>query len=122
METQLGALLKRLRMLKGVTLRQVKEATGISDAYLSQLESGKADKPSPRILHKLAAYYETSYSDLMEAAGYLEPVRANGTTQDPISASGVALQNDGGDLTEEERKQVARYVEFLRSLRNSPSP
>lgn len=36
---------KQMRKAKGLTLRQVEESTGISNAYLSQLETGKIKSP-----------------------------------------------------------------------------
>jgi DNA-binding Xre family transcriptional regulator len=38
--------LKEWRIWRDFTLRQVEEKTGISNAYLSQLETGKVKKPS----------------------------------------------------------------------------
>lgn len=73
MTSTLGAELRRLRRLKGDTLREVEEAIDISNAYLSQIETDKAKEPSPRILQKLAVYYGASYEYLMQLAGYLEP-------------------------------------------------
>lgn len=45
----LASYLASVRQVKGLTLREVEEATGkeISNAYLSQLERGKITKPSP---------------------------------------------------------------------------
>ena len=47
--SELGSLLADLRQAKGLSLREVEEATGraVSNAYLSQLENGKIQKPSP---------------------------------------------------------------------------
>ena len=46
--------LQRVRKVKNASLREVERATGISNAYLSQLEGGDATNPSPHILQKLA--------------------------------------------------------------------
>src|SRR4029450_1024606 len=72
---ELGAMLADLRTAKGLSLREVEEATGkaVSNAYLSQLENGKIRKPSPNVLHHLAAAYVVPYEALMEKAGYLLP-------------------------------------------------
>ena len=72
---ELGAVLADLRTAKGLSLREVEEATGkaVSNAYLSQLENGKIQKPSPNVLHSLAAVYAVPYEALMEKAGYLLP-------------------------------------------------
>ena len=52
----LGAELRRIRKAREATLRGVEEATGISNAYLSQLENGRIAKPSPNILYKLSEF------------------------------------------------------------------
>jgi HTH-type transcriptional regulator, competence development regulator len=72
---QLAAELQRLRKARGFTLRVVETETGISNAYLSQLETGKAESPSPPMLKKLADLYAASYEALMQAAGYLPTIR-----------------------------------------------
>ena len=43
----LGTYLKHARMTSGLTLRAVERETGISNGYLSQLESGRVRRPSP---------------------------------------------------------------------------
>ena len=43
----LAEQLRRIREVKNVSLREVEKATGISNAYLSQIESGNATNPSP---------------------------------------------------------------------------
>lgn len=50
--------LKEWRMYRALTLRQVEIATGISNAYLSQLETGKISKPSFQVVHKLCEIYK----------------------------------------------------------------
>jgi transcriptional regulator with XRE-family HTH domain len=113
----LGSLLADLRKAKGLSLREVEEATGqgVSNAYLSQLEKGKIRKPSPNVLHALAAVYAVPYEALMEKAGYLLPSEG--------SASGrrrrlAAFAID--DLTAEEEEELLKYLAFIRS-RNASS-
>jgi len=110
----LGEELRRLRIEKGATLREVEKATDISNAYLSQLENGKAEQPSPRVLHKLAEYYRVPYNRLMEVAGYLQ---ASGARQNGVGSIEAALMTSG--LTEDEEKTVAQFIEFLRLQRTS---
>lgn len=50
----LGETLKSARELIPLTLRQVEEAVGMSNAYLSQLENEKIKKPSANVLYKLS--------------------------------------------------------------------
>ena len=107
----LGSELREVRTMRNLSLRDVESATGISNAYLSQLENGKVKKPSPHFLHKLAKLYEVDYEMLMEAAGYI-----HGRTDRPGPSTplGAALFSDQ-DLTPEEEWELALYLQFLRS-------
>jgi HTH-type transcriptional regulator, competence development regulator len=115
MTSVLGEELRRLRIEKGVTLREVEKATDISNAYLSQLENGKAEQPSPRVLHKLAEYYKVPYHRLMEVAGYLQPSPI--IQQDKVASMQAALMSS--DLSEDEERTVSQFIQFLRSQRSS---
>ena len=52
-----GELLAVCREVKGLTLREVEEATGISNAFLSQLENGKVSDMSFRRAVILCDFY-----------------------------------------------------------------
>lgn len=67
---QLGSVLRSARLEKGLSLRRVESDTGISNGYLSQLETGRAVQPSPHLLRKLSDLYGMPYESLMRAAGY----------------------------------------------------
>jgi transcriptional regulator with XRE-family HTH domain len=116
--TELGGLLADLRVAKGLSLRQVEEATdqGVSNAYLSQLEKGKIRKPSPNVLHSLAAVYAVPYESLMEKAGYLLPSHGKeGGRRRRVAAFAI------DDLTAEEEEELLKYLAFLRSRNSSRS-
>jgi len=110
--SELGGLLADLRTAKGLSLRDVEEATGkaVSNAYLSQLENGKIKKPSPNVLHSLSEVYAVPYEALMEKAGYLLPSESNATGR---SRRLAAFAID--DLTAEEEEELLKYLAFLRS-------
>lgn len=110
-----GSELRKIRKARGATLRGVEEATGISNAYLSQLENGKISKPSPNFLYKLARFYEVPYDDLMRAAGYVGEDRS-GDEKKRSRLSAVALATLSG-LDEDEEAELMRYAEYLRSRR-----
>ena len=109
---ELGGLLADLRTAKGLSLRQVEEATdgAVSNAYLSQLEKGKIRKPSPNVLHSLAAVYAVPYEALMEKAGYLLPSEGRKAAR----RRGLAVFAID-DLTAEEEEELLKYLAFLRS-------
>ena len=113
----LGSLLADLRTAKGLSLRQVEEATdkAVSNAYLSQLEKGKIRKPSPNVLHSLAGVYAVPYEALMERAGYLLASEGNAAGRRKRLAA-FAID----DLTAEEEEELLKYLAFLRT-RNPPS-
>jgi transcriptional regulator with XRE-family HTH domain len=67
---ELAQILTEGRDRKKLTLRDVQSATGISNAYLSQLETGKIANPSPHFLQKLSELYGLQYEVVMAAAGY----------------------------------------------------
>lgn len=108
---ELGALLADLRTAKGLSLREVEEASGkaVSNAYLSQLENGKIRKPSPHVLHSLANVYGVPYETLMEKAGYLLPSENGRGHRKRLAAFAI------DDLTAEEEEQLLGYLAFLRS-------
>ena len=111
---ELGTLLGDLRTAKGLSLREVEEATGkaVSNAYLSQLENGKIRKPSPNVLHSLAEVYAVPYEALMEKAGYLLPSNG-GTHRKRLAVFAI------DDLTAEEEEELLKYLAFLRSRTSS---
>ena len=108
----LAEVLRRLRETKGLSLRQVEKKTGVSNAYLSQIETGKIREPSPHILHKLAEVYETSYQDLMKLAGYIKE-KEGGCVKDKIMTD-VAF-SAYSDLTLEEKEEVLNFLIYVRS-------
>ena len=107
----LSLYLKELRITKDLSLRDVEKKTksGVSNAYLSQLESGKIAKPSPHILEYLASAYKVSYNSLMVAAGYMKTSKKK--------KSGVAFFNES-DITADEKEQLLDYLQLIRKHRN----
>ena len=107
--SDLAEELSRLRKLNGKTLRTVEAKTGVSNAYLSQLEKGWVKKPRPHILHKLADYYGVLYEDLMTAAGYL--TRSDEKRPDDPELAEIQLMSAG--LSDEQKKTLKRFIRFL---------
>lgn len=72
-EFPFGRFLRELRDKKGVTLKQVEEGTGLSNAYISQLETGARRRlPAPDKLKALADYFNVGVKELLEKAGYVD--------------------------------------------------
>ncbi|MCK4454399.1 helix-turn-helix transcriptional regulator [Candidatus Parcubacteria bacterium] len=105
----LGDELKNCRESKKFTLREIEEITGISNAYLSQLENNKIKKPSANILYKLSNVYKIDFDFLLETAGIIEKKERK---KGPKSLSGFALYSE--DLTDNEEEELVNYLKFLR--------
>ena len=68
-DENIGQMLKRLR--GDTSLRGVQRLTGVSNAYLSQIEKG-IRHPGPKLLRRLAALYGVGVHELLRKAGYLD--------------------------------------------------
>ncbi len=110
---ELAEKLTWLRKLSGKTLRAVEAETGISNAYLSQIENGKAEKPRPHVLHKLAECYGARYEELMTVAGHL--ARSDERQEEDPELTEIKLMSAG--LSDEEKKMLKRFIRFLQQSR-----
>jgi HTH-type transcriptional regulator, competence development regulator len=115
----LGQYLWTLRKAAAMTLREVEEASEkrVSNAYLSQLETGRIKNPSPAILHELAEVYGSclpknatvvcSYERMMELAGHLR-------TGEQASTTSTLPTFAGENLTPDEEDELLKYLAFIR--------
>jgi len=107
----LGDELRTVREVRKLSLRDVEGATGISNAYLSQLENDKIRKPSPHFLSKLANLYDISYETVMQSAGYVAPKEK---PEGPKTMAGELLWRQF-DLSAEEEQKLVEFLQFIRS-------
>jgi transcriptional regulator with XRE-family HTH domain len=113
----LGALIRVQRTTAGLSLRELAERTGVSNAYLSQIERG-LHEPSISVLGAIAAALDVPLETLLERAGLLDPGRG-----------GPALVHDTeaailGDPALSEPQRVALlsiYRSFVPARRRSRS-
>ena len=110
----LGHFLRAAREAKQLSLRDVERESGVSNAYLSQLESGRIKEPSPNILYKLTELFGVAYDVAMELAGYPTP-KASGRRR-AAEAFGRL-----GPVSPGEANQLAEYLAFLRRRKRTPS-
>lgn len=105
------ALARRLRESReyiGLSQEAVAERLAVPRASVSAMEAGKR-KVSSMELRDLARLYRTSIEQLLGE----EP------DQDPVVG---ALYRTARNLTQEDREQVLRFAEFLRSAGAAPPP
>lgn len=119
--------LRDLRLTHSMTLYEVSEATGITQAALSRLERGLT-KPHPSTLAKLSDYYGISTEEIIK---YVLPKRRKSGKSTPTDA--VQLHENNivpeestahltADLTAMERVQMEAFKEgLLRSRKLDPA-
>jgi HTH-type transcriptional regulator, competence development regulator len=100
----LGQYLRGAREARQLSLREVERQVGVSNAYLSQVESGRIKEPSPNVLFKLTELYGAAYEIAMELAGYPTP------TESSKAESFGRL----GPVSPAELSQLTEYLSFLR--------
>jgi len=103
---KLGRILKDRRNDLRMTLRDVEKTTGISNAYLSQLENDKISQPTPKILRSLSDCYDLSFQNLLTLAGH--PI----FEEKIVSRSRTSVFDS---ITAEEENELKQYLRFLRS-------
>jgi HTH-type transcriptional regulator, competence development regulator len=110
---ELGTYLKDLRDAAGLTLRDVEEQTGgaVKNGYLSQIEKGLINKPSPGILFELAEVLGVSYRLLLIYAGHRVPEEQ--VTPDQRAIADLPLRAFA-ELDAEDRQALIEYAAFLR--------
>ena len=111
-----GSYIKALREAVGLTLRAVEDKTNrvVKNGYLSQIEKGMINRPSPGILYELAQAYGVSYRELLARAGHRVPEEKVAADQQAVA--GLPL-HAFADLDEEDRQTLLEYAAFLRQRR-----
>ena len=104
----LGEYLREQRLANRLSLRQLADAAGVSNPYLSQIERGLR-RPSAEVLQSLAKALRVSAETLYVQAGIL--------SQDDVEVRSVelAILADTG-LTERQKQSL---IDVYRSFRSS---
>ncbi|MCA3561330.1 MAG: helix-turn-helix transcriptional regulator [Aestuariivirga sp.] len=64
--TPFGDKMRKLRSERGVTLKKMAEALGVSSAYLSALEHGKRGRPGWHLIQRILAYFNIIWDEADE--------------------------------------------------------
>lgn len=64
--TPFGDRIRKLRAERGVTLKDMAEALGVSSAYLSALEHGKRGRPGWHLIQRILAYFNIIWDEADE--------------------------------------------------------
>lgn len=106
----LGATLKEFRESIPLTLRQVEDVSGISNAYLSQLENDKIKKPSANILYKLSSLYKIDLNVLLAAAGIIEKTKKGEDSTNQEWLNRIAFYSE--KLNDNSRNEILDFIKF----------
>ncbi|WP_404336403.1 helix-turn-helix domain-containing protein [Planococcus rifietoensis] len=90
-----GEYVKKLRLEKGLSMRELERRSGLSQSYISQLEKGKQKSPKAETVKKLAVGLGADYALLMEEAGFIV-----------TDSLGEAFGFSSGAVSEERNKEL----------------
>ena len=110
-----GKVLKEARESRRLSLREVEIQSGISNAYLSQLENDKIKKPSANTLYKLSALFKLDFDELMVTAGIVEKKQE---ISGPVDDFAFLAQN----TTAQEKEKLVEYLKWLRYQEKDDKP
>lgn len=106
-----GRYLKLLRKDRGMTLRQVEKITKISNSYLSQMESGKRNVPTLKILKRLADAYGMYVTNLIDAAD--KEFKTVIFDLENIIANDSYISREYNKLSDDRKKTLKDFLQFL---------
>lgn len=64
--TPFGERMRKLRAERGITLKDMAEALGVSSAYLSALEHGKRGRPGWHLIQRILAFFNIIWDEADE--------------------------------------------------------
>ncbi len=105
-----GAYMRNLRRDRGMTLRQVEEKAGISNAYLSQVEREVRGTPGWKMLQRLAVEYGVPVDELVKAATELERLEAE---QAPTTPDARFVVDQYQKLSESGKRELQSFLRYL---------
>lgn len=115
MVTKFGRLVRILRMEKGVLLKDMAEAMGITSSYLSALEKGKK-RITDEVLTQVIEYFELSGHKAVELKAAADESQTSATIDltnatDDAKMLGLTFARKFNALTDEQRKELLKILE-----------
>jgi len=86
-ESNFGQFMRGLRKGQRLSLRDAEKESGVSNAYISQIEKGNRPPPRPDILKKLSRAYKVTVKELLMRAGYFDDPEVTATEEERIEAA-----------------------------------
>ena len=114
---ELADTVRRARLARGFTQRQLSQLIGMSPGYVGHLERGRI-RPHVETLKALAHALGILYGELAVKAGYI----TREEFENPLDPESMARLTEIGDLTEEEWESVLDFARYVRSRRRTRGP
>ena len=93
-EFNFGQYMRELRKKARMSVRDVQTESGVSNAYIVQIEKGDRRPPKPEILKKLAPVYKVTIRELFMKAGYFDEPEVTATEEQRIEAAFQYVMSD----------------------------
>lgn len=124
---EFGQYIRDLRLKKGFSIRQLEVYSGVSNSYISQLENGKKQSPSPDILKKLSVALKVPYEEFLKKAGYINTPQAtfnelikegtfNYYVEEYFDSDKLDIVSLYSKLSEDLQKELLRYGKYLKVI------
>ena len=120
--TPFGERMRKLRTERGVTLKQMAEALGVSSAYLSALEHGKRGAPTWFLVQRIIVFFNIIWDDaeaLCRLAQSSDPrikIDTSGAIPESTAFANL-LARWVGDLDADDFARMTAIVEAAQSRR-----
>ena len=120
--TPLGAKLREMRAERGVTLKEMAHAIGVSPAYLSALEHGKRGAPTWFLVQRIIVFFNIIWDDaeaLCRLAQSSDPrikIDTSGAIPESTAFANL-LARSVGDLDADDFARMTAIVEAAQSRR-----
>ena len=116
--TPFGVKIRELRKAKGVTLKEMAIALGVSSAYLSALEHGKKGRPSWYLLQRTINYFNIIWDDaedIVALARLSHPKITIDTSS--LSPAATELANRlADDISQMSNDEIVQHLSLLKKL------
>jgi transcriptional regulator with XRE-family HTH domain len=107
MPRDVGVRLRTARKLRGMTQQQLAKDSGVSQATISDLETGESKSPTGTNLVSLAQSLEVSPEWLADGKGDMERL------EDPLPVEAVRMAREWLKLSPEARTDVAKLIHTM---------
>ncbi len=120
--TPLGVKLREMRAERGVTLKEMAHAIGVSPAYLSALEHGKRGAPTWFLVQRIIVFFNIIWDDaeaLCRLAQSSDPrikIDTSGAIPESTAFANL-LARSVGDLDADDFARMTAIVEAAQSRR-----